>query len=64
MRSLMKIATGLLLLAFVLIGISYSMLKAYGTTSPDQRGRPRAGRRDPARSTPWPIRSTSTALST
>jgi hypothetical protein len=34
MRALMKIGVSLLLLAFVLIGISYSMLKAYGSNSP------------------------------
>ncbi|ELX08523.1 hypothetical protein Jab_2c05720 [Janthinobacterium sp. HH01] len=34
MRALLKIGTSLLLLSFVLIGISYSMLKAYGSTSP------------------------------
>jgi len=34
MRSLLKIATSLMVLALVLIGISYSMLKAFGTTSP------------------------------
>ncbi|QJD93086.1 DUF2807 domain-containing protein [Duganella dendranthematis] len=34
MRALMKIGVSLLLLAFVLIGISYSMLKAYGSSSP------------------------------
>ena len=34
MRALMKIGAGLLALAFVLIGITYSMLKAYGGTSP------------------------------
>ncbi|WP_229260256.1 head GIN domain-containing protein [Duganella alba] len=30
----MKIGAGLLVLAFVLIGVSYSMLKAYGSSSP------------------------------
>jgi hypothetical protein len=30
----MKIGSGLLVLAFVLIGVTYSMLKAYGSTSP------------------------------
>jgi hypothetical protein len=34
MRALLKIGTGLLVLAFVLIGVTYSMLKAYGSTSP------------------------------
>jgi len=34
MRALMKIGFGLLLLSFVLIGISYSLLKSYGATSP------------------------------
>ncbi|MGV7206489.1 head GIN domain-containing protein [Oxalobacteraceae bacterium A2-2] len=34
MRALMKVATSLLVLAFVLIGVSYSMLRAYGSTSP------------------------------
>ncbi|MYN25275.1 head GIN domain-containing protein [Duganella levis] len=34
MRALMKIGASLLLLAFVLIGVSYSMLKAYGSSSP------------------------------
>lgn len=34
MRALMKIAAGLLLLAFALIGVTYSMLKAYGSNSP------------------------------
>lgn len=34
MRALMKIAAGLLLLAFALIGATYSMLKAYGSSSP------------------------------
>ena len=34
MRALLKIGTGLLLLSFVLIGVTYSMLKAYGSTSP------------------------------
>jgi hypothetical protein len=34
MRALMKIGFGLLLLSFVLIGISYSFLKSYGATSP------------------------------
>ncbi|MYM72049.1 DUF2807 domain-containing protein [Duganella sp. FT109W] len=34
MRALMKIGVSLLLLAFVLIGVSYSMLKAYGSSSP------------------------------
>jgi len=34
MRALMKIGAGLLVLAFVLIGVTYSMLKAYGSTSP------------------------------
>jgi hypothetical protein len=34
MRALLKIGTGLLVLAFILIGVSYSMLKAYGSTSP------------------------------
>ncbi len=34
MRALMKIGAGLLALAFVLIGVSYSMLKAYGSSSP------------------------------
>ena len=34
MRALLKIGTSLLLLSFVLIGVSYSMLKAYGSTSP------------------------------
>jgi len=33
MRSLIKIATSMLLLSFVLIAISYSMLKAYGSSS-------------------------------
>ena len=33
-RSLMKIGTSLLLVAFVLIGVSYSMLRAYGSTHP------------------------------
>ncbi|MFC0170421.1 head GIN domain-containing protein [Pseudoduganella danionis] len=48
MRSLLKIATSLLLLAFVLIGISYTMLKAYGTTSPaSSAGRALAGETRP-----------------
>ena len=34
MRALLKIGAGLLLLSFLLIGVTYSMLKAYGTTSP------------------------------
>ncbi|MBP1202174.1 hypothetical protein JOD97_000188 [Duganella sp. 1411] len=34
MRALLKIGIGLLLLSFVLIGVTYSMLKAYGSTSP------------------------------
>ena len=34
MRALMKIGAGLLVLAFVLIGVTYSMLKAYGSSSP------------------------------
>lgn len=34
MRALLKIGIGLLLLSFLLIGVTYSMLKAYGTTSP------------------------------
>ena len=34
MRALLKIGTGLLLLSFLLIGVTYSMLKAYGSTSP------------------------------
>ena len=34
MRALIKIGAGLLVLAFVLIGVTYSMLKAYGSTSP------------------------------
>lgn len=34
MKALLKIGTGLLVLAFVLIGVTYSMLKAYGSTSP------------------------------
>lgn len=34
MRALLKIGMGLLLLSFLLIGVTYSMLKAYGTTSP------------------------------
>jgi hypothetical protein len=34
MRALLKIGTSLLVLSFVLIGVSYSMLKAYGSTSP------------------------------
>jgi hypothetical protein len=34
MRALMKIGAGLLLLALVLVAISYSMLKAYGSSSP------------------------------
>ena len=34
MRSLMKIATSMLLLSFLLIGISYSMLKTYGSANP------------------------------
>lgn len=34
MRSLTKIGTSMLLLSFVLIGISYSMLKAYGSSGP------------------------------
>jgi len=34
MRGLFKIAMSMLLLAFVLIGISYSMLKAYGSSGP------------------------------
>lgn len=48
MRSLIKLATSLLLLAFVLIGISYSMLKAYGTTSgSNPAGRALAGENRP-----------------
>jgi hypothetical protein len=34
MRALLKIGASLLVLSFVLIGVSYSMLKAYGSTSP------------------------------
>lgn len=34
MRALLKIGASLLLLSFVLIGVTYSMLKAYGSTSP------------------------------
>lgn len=34
MRALLKIGISLLLLSFVLIGVTYSMLKAYGSTSP------------------------------
>src|SRR5450830_142162 len=34
MRALMKIGTSLLLLAFVLIGVTYTMLKAYGSNNP------------------------------
>lgn len=34
MRALLKIGVGLLLLSVLLIGVTYSMLKAYGTTSP------------------------------
>lgn len=34
MRALMKIGAGLLVLAFVLIGATYSMLKAYGSNNP------------------------------
>ena len=44
MRALLKIGTSLLLLSFVLIGVSYSMLKAYGSTSPSSAaGRALAG---------------------
>ena len=40
MRTLIKIGSGLLLLAFLLIGLSYSMLKAQGTSRPHtQEGR-------------------------
>jgi hypothetical protein len=40
----MKIGAGLLVLAFVLIGVTYSMLKAYGSTSPTSvAGRSLAG---------------------
>ncbi|WP_432377646.1 head GIN domain-containing protein [Duganella sp. P38] len=34
MRALMKIGAGLLVLAFALVGVSYSMLKAYGSNNP------------------------------
>lgn len=34
MRALLKIGASLLLLSFVLISVTYSMLKAYGSTSP------------------------------
>ncbi len=34
MRALMKIGASLLLLSFVLIGVTYSMLKAYGSNNP------------------------------
>jgi hypothetical protein len=34
MRALMKIGAGLLVLAFALVGATYSMLKAYGSNSP------------------------------
>ncbi|MES2075414.1 MAG: head GIN domain-containing protein [Pseudomonadota bacterium] len=34
MRSLIKLGGAMLLLAFVLIGVSYSMLRAYGSTTP------------------------------
>jgi hypothetical protein len=34
MRALLKIGAGLLLLSFALIGVTYSMLKTYGSTSP------------------------------
>ncbi|MFA9218162.1 MAG: hypothetical protein ACEQSK_13820, partial [Sphingomonadaceae bacterium] len=39
-RSLLKIGTSLLLLSFLLIGISYSMLRAYGyNRAPNAGGR-------------------------
>jgi hypothetical protein len=38
MRALLKVATSLLILAFLLIGVSYSMLRAHGTNGPSNPG--------------------------
>lgn len=38
MRALLKVGAGLLLLAFVLIGASYGMLRAHGTNGPSSPG--------------------------
>jgi hypothetical protein len=38
MRALLKVGSGLLVLAFLLIGVSYSMLRAHGTNGPSSPG--------------------------